>query len=312
MEELSFYFSDVLVKNLDSAAKKITRLSEGRICELSILAALAVDFYAEMTADGLAPYDILALLSEELNRVFSKPEPHSDMLTENRKRLLGRLNLLFGADKAVLCELIIEKARERGIDLTLEGLLSDKVHGTDVIYVKNSLSDEAFDVFSQQIPTLKIKYAKSLRDAAIAVASGEVGYCLMPIEEAGNRLTATSSLIIEYDLRINGVTSDFGLDGNSDMKYAILSAKFTVPPIHKADDVYLEIRLEHSDVALYELLSVASTYGYGVYSVNTAAYGTDYCSLVFKDSGEGFLPIILYLTLFTAGYTPVGIYKNLE
>lgn len=311
MEDLGFYFPDTLTENLGITAKKISRLNEERICELSALAALLVDFYTEMLEEGLEAQDVLALLADGFATGFKQGEPHADSLPENLDRLYKALSLLHTSDKAALCELILENAHRRGVDFSLDMLLSDKLSGVDVIYAKNALSDEAFDVFAEQNPTLRIKYAKSLRESAAAVASGDASYCLLPLEEAGNRISATASLIIEYDLKINGVTSVFGLDGNSDMKYALLSLSFSVPPMRKDDDVYLEIRLEEG-VELYELLDASKIYGYEIYSVSTVKLKKPCYLLVLKDCGEGFLPLILYMTLFLGAYTPVGIYKNLE
>ena len=65
MEDLSFYFPEAFTHSLEDSAQKFTRLAETRICELSILASLAVDFYTEMLSEGLGTYDVLALLSEQ-------------------------------------------------------------------------------------------------------------------------------------------------------------------------------------------------------------------------------------------------------
>ena len=57
MEDLGFYFPDTLTENLGITAKKISRLNEERICELSALAALLVDFYTDMLEEGLEAQD---------------------------------------------------------------------------------------------------------------------------------------------------------------------------------------------------------------------------------------------------------------
>ena len=102
------------------------------------------------------------------------------------------------------------------------------------------------------------------------------------------------------------------------MKYALVSNHFTVPKFVADDDRYLEIRLRADlSIPLSELFSAADTLGLSLYRVNTIYFDTEdgaiaHYSIVFRDEGKDFSALLVYLTLFSGAYTPVGIYKNLE
>ena len=141
----------------------------------------------------------------------------------------------------------------------------------------------------------------------------------MPLEERGGaRLAAVAELLFREDLKINSVTPVFGFEGLADMKYALVSKHFTVPDIFPDDDRYLEIRIKaDSNVSVSELFSAAESLDSYLYRINTLTFTTEdgeaqYYSVVFRDDGKDFSPLLVYLTLFSGAYTPIGIYKNLE
>ena len=124
-------------------------------------------------------------------------------------------------------------------------------------------------------------------------------------------------MISSFDLKIVAVTPVFGFEGNADVKYALLSRGFFVPERLPDDDLYLEIVLyQDSDVGISELLSVAESLGIGVYRINTVLYESDGTqpafSVVLRDDGADFTPLLVFLTLFSSSYSSVGFYKNLE
>ena len=102
------------------------------------------------------------------------------------------------------------------------------------------------------------------------------------------------------------------------MKYALLSSGYSVPELSSDDDGYLEVRIGADEsTSLSELIAVASYYGISVYRINTQNFDTDgyyenYHDLVFRSSGIDFTPLLVYLTIFSSAYVPIGMYKNLE
>ena len=189
--------------------------------------------------------------------------------------------------------------------------------GETFAYVRNSFSDEAYDVFSQDFIDPTVRYYKTFRDCARAVTAGDLTYCLLPLEEKGGvRLHTVSEIIFRNDFKINSVTPVFGQDGNADMKYALVSRGFTVPERNEDDDFYLEIRLG-ADSPLSEVLSAVDSFGMSIYRINTVTFDTEgeaetYFTVVIKDGVGSFAPILTYLALFLRDFVPVGIYKNLE
>ena len=185
--------------------------------------------------------------------------------------------------------------------------------------MKNRLSDEAFDVFSQNFPDATVSYAETLRQAAESVAEGKKEYAILPLEEKGGaRLASIAALLYKYDLKIASVTPVFGFDGSADVKYAMISKSFMLPDILEDDDRYLEIRLrQDSSVPLSSLFLAAEILGASVYRINTVSFDTEegqvaHYTVVFKDEGKDFSSLLVFLTMFVGSYTAVGIYKNLE
>ncbi len=313
----SFKYSDITAANIREIAAKQSSSAEQRICELSELAQDAARYTLDMLDDGYGIYEILSMISDGfLNSVAVR---HEDSLEENEARL-ERYSILSAAqDKINFTELFFDLLKNRGALLREKDFLPSDIGPEAFTYVKNPLADEAYDVFSQDFSDPRVRYSKTLAEAAHEVALGNFEYALLPLEEHGGaRLASVAELIFKEDLKINSVIPVFGYEGLADMKYALVSKHFTVHDILSDDDRYLEIRLRtDSSIPLYELLMAADALGSSLYRVSTISFLTDdgsvpYYSVVFKDEGKDFSSLLTYLTLFSGAYTPIGLYKNLE
>ncbi len=316
-EEFGFNLSDVNISNIKNLHIKQSKLEELRIIEIYELVCEIVKASLDLYRDGMAIPEILTLLSEELRG--SLGAPHENALDINAERLLSFVNSQSALDKALLSELYLEELKRHNISLSERDFLPENDSPETFVYVKNSLADEAYDVFAESFRDPRVKYASTLKEAVRLVTDGEVTYCLLPLEEAGGeRLHAASELIFKNDLKINSVTPVFGLDGNADMKYSLISRRFMIPKIEEDDDLYLELRVSTArSLSLFDLLLAAEHYGARVYRINSTVFSTEdggeaYYSLVFRSDKGDFLGLLTYLTLFAGNYTPVGIYKNLE
>ena len=316
-EEYLFDLNDVNVSNIATISGKQSRLEEQRILEIYELVSEVIVAALELRHFGMGICEILTLLSESLEL----PENciHKNALSLNLPRLERFSSSLSALDKTVFAELFVEEMSRNSVEITAADFLPVNDSPDTFVYVKNSLADEAYDVFADAFTDPRVRYAPSFREAVRAVTDGEVTYCLLPLEEmGGERLHSASALIFRNDLKINSVTPVFGFDGTADMKYSLVSKRFTIPKIEKDDDVYLEIRIPtEGGLSLSELLYAAEYYGFLPYRVNTAVFDTAgdreaYYSLVFKSSMGDFSELLVYLTLFAGSYIPVGIYKNLE
>ena len=129
----------------------------------------------------------------------------------------------------------------------------------------------------------------------------------------GVRVPIISELAARLDLKISAVTPVFGFEGTADMKYALLKRGFVIPPRDEDTDRYLELKLDFDTGTILKLLPIAESLGADLYRINTLGdFDGAFVSLILRDRGEGFAPILSYLTLFCNNYVPIGIYKNLE
>lgn len=314
-EEMIFSSNESIVSNLDRLAKEHSIISEQRLLELYGIAYPMAQTSLSLIGDGLDVYEVLSLISESIT--LGQYSLSEDTVPEHTAHICGCLAALRRTDKAVLTEIYLRCISELGISIDEGSFLPSVKSEETFTYVRNGFSDEAYDVFSQDFLDPKVRYASSFRECARAVTSGEVTYCLLPLEEKGGvRLPTVSEIVFRNDFKINSVIPVFGQDGTADMKYALVSKSFSVPKRGDDDDLYLEIRVE-ADADLAEIFGAVYYFGMKTYRVNTVTFDTEgesetYFSVVVKDSGIGFTPLLTYLTLFVRDFVPVGMYKNLE
>jgi len=308
--------SEKTQSNLKALSKKQSVLEERRICELSELALDIVNSASELYSYGMSIYEILTLLSE--SPLLPVEEPHTEAMKENVFALKHYLSGLSSLDKSQLSRLIFEKLSELGINIGEKDFLQGVKLPETFVYVKNSYADEAYDVFSQDFVDPRVRYAKDFKEALSLLSKGEVGYCLLPFEDGGVRIKTVDRLIFSGDFKINAVTCVFGLDGEADMKYCLVSKGFLVKEYSKDDDRYLELRAaKDSDDLLSELIFVAESLGSSVYRINSTSFASEegerpYYSILLREIGRDFCKLLIYLTLFNRDFSILGIYKNLE
>ena len=316
-EDMTFSVRDAVLSNLERLSREQSIISEQRMLELYDIVIPMVERSIVLFNDGLEIYEMLSVLSDE---IASLEYPLSDETTPELRGLVEKnLSYLVYSDREMLTEIYLKILAERGYSITEGDFLPSAYSEETFTYVRNGFSDEAYDVFSQDFDDPKVKYSSTFKECSQAVSSGDVTYCLLPLEERGGaRLPTVSEIIFRNDFKINSVIPVFGPDGNADLKYALVSKSFTVPKRLKDDDLYLEIRIGVTeDSPLTEVFGAVKHFGMSVYRVNTVIFDTEgdketYFSIVIKDLGNSFAPLLSYLTLFLRDFVPVGIYKNLE
>ena len=312
-----FVENEIIAENMSKLSASQSLSCERRICEVRDLAYEAAIAISEMFSDGMTIYEVLEILAQEID--LSLPGVHEDALEENRKRLSSYFSTLSAYDKAVFSELLCEAVNNCDMSVTEHDFLHSGKSGERIVYVKNRLADEAYDVFSQELTYPTVSYVQTFKEATRAVVEGRAEYCILPLEErGGSRLSGITAMLFSDDLKINSVTPVFGFDGSADMKYALVSKHFTVPQIDSDDDRYLEIQLRADmAISLSELFTAGDTLGVSVYRVNTVMFDTEdgaktYYSVVFKSTERDFTSLLVFLTMFSGVYSAIGIYKNLE
>ena len=312
-----FSSNEINVQNISELSRRQSVTEEQRICELAEIASEAADYALEMYNEGYGVYEILSLVADGFSQ--DKRSMHEEASCENMGILDSFLSFLDSGDKIVFSKLFSDSLLNRGIKLKEEDFLLSEIGNESFTYVKNPLADEAYDVFSQEFSDPRVKYSQSFQEAVRLVASGEVEYALLPLEERGGaRIALIAELLFKEDLKINRITPVFGYEGLADVKYALVSRHFMIPEISEDDDRYLEVRLrKDASISLADIFLAAESMKVSIYRINTISFNTDdgaspYYSLVFSDDGADFSLLLVYLTLFSGTYSLVGIYKNLE
>ncbi len=317
MDEFVIVPDSVNAKNLNRLTNDYCTILEQRTLEICDIAQAMLDYAINLRQRGVETNEILSLLLTG----FSLGEyPVSDLISaENKMFVYSSLSLIEGFDRVALCREFVRIARESEFPIAERDFLPTGEREESVVYVKNALSDEAYTVFAEGFSKPRVAYSVSIRDSVLAVSSGENGYCLLPFEENGGvRLHTVAELIYRNDLKINGVTPVFGLDGNAELKYALLSKYFTVPRRGEDDERYLELRLgEDSFSHLAQLLSSLPLFGMSLYRIDTVSFFSDgegerFIDLLIREENGSFVDLFVYLALFVSDFTPVGMYLNLE
>lgn len=309
--------SPIIQENMTDINRELHQNVALSISELSSLSDALISTLSDYMSLELSLPDALLATREDIQRsLLSDDLPASDY-PAMVKHVADDMH---HKEKALLVALLLEKAREKGINIREEDFLT---LGDDIpvfAYVKNTLADEAYDVITENIPDARVKYVSSFSEGARMLLGDEVGYCLFPIEEKGGlRLPTVENLLFTQNLKIRRIVPVFGFDGLADLNYALVSKSVYIEPYQREDDRYLEIHIPARDenFSLNAFLFALTLYKMHLYRIQTVSVDRggereDYLSLVLKTQGDDFIPILSYLALFCAKYTIVGIYKNLE
>lgn len=315
-EENTFELNKTAISNLEGILRDMGKLHEQAVCEISFAAeALAADAIS-LIDNGMTVNELVSFLSEEIRFPSVLPREGVPRLTDDNLR--GFLFQSSNLNRVIFASLFNKRLAELGINVSEGDYLPSSESEETFTFVKNLLSDEAFDVFSQEFSDPRIVYADSFKEACQRVSDGRVGYCILPFEEKGGaRINSICELIASNDLKIVAITPVFGLEGNADMKYALVGRGFVIPECDEVTDRYLEIDIvRNSSVTMGEVISAAEYLGISVYSIDTSvrdAAESDFTyTVIFKDSNRTFTDFLTYLNLFAGNYSPVGIYKNIE
>lgn len=315
-DEIIFTPSDITYSNLDFVSKEQGKLHESVLCEMSFAAEAAASFIAEAAGDGMSLNELMSVLSEEIS--FSPAEPSEDTPEYTVDSVRAFIRQQTGISKVVFASQLAAKLTEKGIFVGESSYLDTDAQAQTFAYVKNSLSDEAYDVFSQEFSDPRVVYAQSFKEACTAVAERKAGYCILPFEERGGaRIPSISALVSSFDLKIIAITPVFGFEGTANMKYALIGRSFVIPECDDKTDRYFELNVScKSDVSLGELICAAEYLSLSVFRVYTGVPENEdsdaWFTLILKDGGTTFAPFLTYLSLFVGEYEPMGIYKNVE
>ena len=305
MEDRISSKNKVTLSNLGFLERKGQEIEELRNLEIYDAAEVAAKYLRKLYRDGLGIYEMLSCLAEEMqSEGFFLLDSAADMVRQIK-------------DRALFCSSTASRLSRLGVKE--RDFLYTELRPAEFAYVRNAYSDEAYEVFSQDFDDPRVRYGRDFAECAKLLYNGDVSYCLFPLEEkGGTRLPTIAELIYRYDFKICAITPVFGPDNSMDLKYALVSDRFIVPENNPDDDRYLEIRIPNGEAfTLSSLLTAADIFGHSIYRVDTQFLPTEegqssFFNVVIRDEGNSFIAMLIYLTVFSDGYSSIGIYKNLE
>ena len=309
--------NSIVEENLKDLTVSISLSYEERLCEIALFVQEAVDYVKELMKADMSFSDAITALREEgkiLPQAFV-----TDTYSFLYERVAEFTKDLSYCDKVIFSEFLCDFLAKDGIKIDESDLLPTDISGERFIYVKNVLSDEAFDVFSQEFDDPRIVYAQTTKEALRSVADGSCDYCIVPFEEKGGaRIIGIYATVAALDLKIAAVTPIFGPEGDADVKYALVGRDFIDLDKQDGDDVYIEISIpQDSSLSVSALLSAAEKLGLSVYRIGSIEYdresdGTPAVYVSFRDSGNGIVPLLAFLEMFVDDFSAIGLYKNIE
>ena len=140
----------VVKKNLDRLSRELALDEELRLCELASVAEAAAIRFAEHLSDGLSVPEAIAALSLSLSEQLT-PSPSFSLRTVS--------------DRFALASLLCEMLTERDMALQEGDFLPAELHPPVIACVKNAFADEAFDVFSEELPDARVRYVATFSEA---------------------------------------------------------------------------------------------------------------------------------------------------
>ena len=315
--DLNVTITPAIQENMTEIDREFVENVALSVSELSSLAEELATYLVELLSLELSPMDGLLAMRENVEALLLDGEGSEESFPHTVRAAYHSIK---ENERAIFIRLLLEKLSKKGIALSEEDFLQIGESAPVFAYVKNTLADEAYDVITENIPDAKVRYVPSFTEAVRLLLNGDVGFCLLPIEEKGElRLPTVENLLFSEQLKIRRIVPVFGFDGLADLKYALVSRSAYIEPYQREDDRYLEIHIpqREGDFSLSAFLFALSLGGMQLYRIHTvsidrAGEREDYLSLVLKSQGESFIPLLSYLALFCERYTVVGIYKNLE
>ena len=154
-EDVNFSVRDEVISNLNGLSRDYSIISEQRLLELYDIAIPMANASIALMKDGLEGYELISVLSDELR--FGD-YVLSDISTKELSPILTKnLTSLARTDRAVLTEIYLRELEKSGYLIDESDFLPASSLPETFTYVRNSFSDEAYDVFSQDFSDPRVE-----------------------------------------------------------------------------------------------------------------------------------------------------------
>jgi hypothetical protein len=327
----------VEIDNVDDLHRRISRILECDYIHTDELAAL---FSAITHAEGHAEAALspsLADLTSFYERFFSR-ELAFDIADARHEHLFSRLYPHVSTLELISFyqSLIVQASPDA--PLIASGLLGqtepiESFARGNIAYQHSIYTDEAFLQFSRVLPTARAVYSDSFSGVCEQVFNGMCEYCILPLENTQDgKLVRFYELIQKYELKIELTCSVTTSDNRHSTVFGLCRRGLRWPELplpHKDFCFEFLFWQEPEHVTLGELLTAASACSLTLVRADClprsdeeilmgAGYPFDICLEIAPHSSEesqmlehGFLTFLLYLTLQSPTYLPLGIYQPL-
>ncbi len=202
-------------------------------------------------------------------------------------------------ERAILCHHLTQENR---ISQQLLSLKAPKKKCT-VSYVKNPLSDLAYDSFSGFFEKTTVSYASDFISGLEDVYHSVTDYVILPVySEKSGRMKSFCDMADKYEMKKVLTCRVYSNAEETETEFALFS-KSCERFSGKRNNVFFEFSIPESKIL--KSMICADTLGYNVTSVNTYESRADIC---FEITGGDADPLCIYLMLELPGYTVKGIY----
>lgn len=273
-------------------------LLEMRRSPLSDLAAILSD-----AVTGVPTSDALRKLTADAPLLpLSEYRLPRDASPTYRSLLSAALASLSCLDRASLAASLAAHLGDRGRAPDADTLLACRRLPGRCAYLRNPLSDEAFDRFSSELHAPTSLFTGDMEEACEAVTLGEADYCILPLTASdGRRADSVLAMARAHRLTIAAVCDFF--DGEDvPVRFALFGQ---VPRGGLTGAATLSLSFaELTESALAALIGAAACFGTAV----TRAYLDSRAELTLR--GGDITAFLVYLCLFAPDFRVDGYYTE--
>ncbi|MBQ7397412.1 MAG: hypothetical protein IJW09_01140 [Clostridia bacterium] len=325
----------VEMDNVRDLHDRIYRILECDYIHTEELAALLADANRQATELASLPLNIDAIAS--LSETMNAPRPSADQPLGRYERLFSALRSHVATSEQLSFYQSLMDNDEASTSLIAAHLLghTDPIETFargNIAYQHSIYTDEAFLHFSRVLPTARAVYSDSFSGVCEQVFNGLCEYCILPLENSQDgKLVRFYNLIQKYELKIVLTCSVTTSDNRHSTTFGLCRRGLLWPSLMLPDKPFSFEFLfwqEPEHASLGELLTAASACSLSLVradclprSDEEILIGAGYpFALHFealprdRASGEterDFLAFLLYLSVHSPTYLPLGIYQHL-
>lgn len=325
----------VEMDNVRDLHDRIYRILECDYIHTEELAALLADANRQATELASLPLNIDAIVS--LSETLNSPHPSADQPLGRYERLFSALRPHVATSEQLSFYQSLMDNDEASTSLVAAHLLghTDPIETFargNIAYQHSIYTDEAFLHFSRVLPTARAVYSDSFSGVCEQVFNGLCEYCILPLENSQDgKLVRFYNLIQKYELKIVLTCSVTTSDNRHSTTFGLCRRGLLWPSLMLPDKPFSFEFLfwqEPEHASLGELLTAASACSLSLVradclprSDEEILIGAGYpFALHFealprdRASGEterDFLAFLLYLSVHSPTYLPLGIYQHL-